>query len=125
LKDYFFRNFGHLAKYSLRCFVHSLVHHKDHGDRRAEIFALITGLHHPELYSNALSVMFTRLIRGLFPDHKYIRASLDKCAQKCLPPDHAMTKRCHDITNAPLEFFYFVTDTTERHTQATVSSAAK
>jgi hypothetical protein len=77
-EDYFFRNFGHLAKYSLRCFVHSLVHHKDQGDRRAEIFALITGLHHPELYSNALSVMFTRLIRGLFPDHKYIRASLDK-----------------------------------------------
>jgi hypothetical protein len=58
--------------------VHSLVHHKKYGDRRAEMVALVVGLHHPELYSTALSTMFTRLVRGLFPDHKAIRSSLDR-----------------------------------------------
>jgi len=77
-EDYFFRNFGHLAKYNLRCFVHSLVKHKDMGDRRAELFALLVGLHHPELYSIQMSCVFMRLIRGLFPDHKSIRPLLDK-----------------------------------------------
>jgi len=77
-EDYFFRNYGHLAKYNLRCFIHSLVHHKESGDRRATLFALIVGLHRPELYSTQLSCVFMRLIRGLFPDHKAIRPQLDK-----------------------------------------------
>lgn len=66
------------VRYSLRCFVHSLLFHKNEGDPRSEMFALIVGLHHPELYSLDLSVMFMRILRGLFPDHSAIKNLLDK-----------------------------------------------
>ena len=82
-EDYFFRTFGEKAKFNLRCFVHSLVHHKEKGDRRAELFALICGLHHPELYSKQLSCAFMRLIRNIFHNNlKKIKVSLDKYDSK-------------------------------------------
>lgn len=52
--------------------------HKEEGDPRAGMFALLVGLHHPELYSIDLSIMFMRVIRGLFPDHTAIKNLLDK-----------------------------------------------
>jgi len=58
--------------------VHSLLFHKNQGDRRAELFALVVGLHHPELYSYEMSNMFMRCIRGLFPDTSAIKNLLDR-----------------------------------------------
>jgi hypothetical protein len=73
---------GHLAKYQLRVYVHSLNKYKDKGDRRAELLALLTGLHHPEIYSKQLSRTFMRLIRGMFPDKKSISVCLSKYDKK-------------------------------------------
>jgi hypothetical protein len=93
-EDYFFRTFGEHAKYNLRCFVHSLVHHKEQGDRRAELFSLVCGLHHPELYSKQLSCTFMRLIRNLFHNnHKKIKISLDKYDGKSHKSNFLVTRK--------------------------------
>ena len=57
---YFLREFGHLAKYHLLVYVHSIKHYmkKDGGDRRVELFAFLLGLRKSGRQEEKLSVMY-------------------------------------------------------------------